>query len=128
VLWPANEDCYRRVIFQGQEPEDEPISAVARATLGTSLAQLKGAARTEYADPGGAFFVGYRSLYKRFAGDSPVQIHYLRSPARLPPHPRAARLSLAPSLSPSTSPGLLPALRDPRKGWCLVPCPWRSAA
>ena len=110
VLWPSNEDTYRRVIFQGQEPEAEPISSVARATLGASLAQLRGAACTEYADPAGVFFVGYRALYKRFAGDSPLQIHYLRSPARLPQHLVAVCLLLVSSLCPPPSPGLFPTL------------------
>ena len=48
-----------------------------RATISTSLAQIKGAAQTEYSDPSGTFLLSYRAFYKRFGGDSPLQIHYM---------------------------------------------------
>jgi len=53
------------------------ISNDVRATISTTLAQIKGAAQTEYGDPSGTFFLSYRAFYKRFGGDSPMQIHYM---------------------------------------------------
>ena len=77
VLWPGNQDCYRRAIYEGEQPDSVPVSSAVRSYLTKSLQNIKGAAKTDFADPEGKFLQVYRGLYKRFAGSSDWQVHYL---------------------------------------------------
>jgi hypothetical protein len=76
VLWPGNQDCYHRAIYEGQQPDCVPVSENVRTYLTKTLLQIQGTAETEYVEPSGNFFHKYSSLYKRFAGDKALQIHF----------------------------------------------------
>lgn len=77
LMWPAHEDCYRQAIVFGITPGEVTISNDVRETISASLAQIKNVAQTEYNDSSGSFALGHRALYKRFAGNSAYQIHFM---------------------------------------------------
>ena len=77
ALWPANEDCYRRAIYEGEQPDCVEIADSVRAMLTGALKNIKGMAKTEYADAHGKFAMQYRAIYKRYSGNSAWQVHYM---------------------------------------------------
>ena len=76
-LWPSNEDCYRRAIYEGQRPDVVNISSAIKKHLTNTLLTVKGMAETEFTDPHGLFLLRYRTIFKRLAGQSHWQVHYL---------------------------------------------------
>ena len=76
-LWPCNEDCYRRAIYEGERPDCVLVSDPVKEHLASALGKIKGMAETEYSDPEGKFLLRYRSIYKRLAGNTSWQVHYL---------------------------------------------------
>jgi len=77
ILWPGNEDCYRRAIYEGEPPDCVKVSESVKSLLRNSLSTIKGMAATKYADESGSFVNLYRSVYKRYSGNSHFQVHYM---------------------------------------------------
>jgi len=77
MLWPGNQDCYRRAIYQGEPPDCVHVSDTVKSLLQSSLQNIKGVAITKYADASGSFVNRYRSIYKRYSGHMHLQVHYM---------------------------------------------------
>jgi len=77
MLWPGNQDCYRRAIYQGEPPDCVHVSDSVKSLLQSSLKNIKGMAITKYADASGSFVNHYRSIYKRYSGHTHLQVHYM---------------------------------------------------